>query len=76
MLLLTRKPGEEIIIGDDLIRIKIVQINGNQVRLGIEAPKELEVHRLEIYEKIKRGESHRKSSILFQNNINEFENHN
>jgi carbon storage regulator len=53
MLVLTRKFGEVIIIGDD-IKIVILGIKGNQVRLGIEADKDISVHRLEIYEKLKQ----------------------
>ena len=76
MLLFTRNVGQEIIIGDDLIRIMLMQINGRQARLGITAPKELEIHRLEIYEKIKRGEPRTKSMILDPNDMYEFESHN
>lgn len=49
MLVLTRRPGESIIIGKDLVKIKVLSSNGQNVRLGIEAPKELSVHREEIY---------------------------
>jgi carbon storage regulator len=52
MLVLTRKFGEVIIIGDD-IKIVVLGIKGNQVRLGIEAAKDIPVNRLEIYEKLK-----------------------
>lgn len=48
MLVLTRKLGESIAI-DDNIRIRVVQIKGKQVRLGIEAPKETKIHREEVY---------------------------
>ncbi len=51
MLILTRSLGETIVIGDN-IHIVVRQINGNKVRLGIEAPKDISVHRLEIYERI------------------------
>ena len=51
MLILTRKPNESIRIGDD-IEVKILSINSNQIRIGISAPKEMEVHREEIYQKI------------------------
>lgn len=51
MLVLTRKIGESIAI-DDHIKITIVQIKGKQVRIGIDAPKETKIHRLEVYEAI------------------------
>lgn len=51
MLVLTRKEEESIII-DDQIEIKVVKIAGNQVRIGIEAPEEVEIHRREVYEEI------------------------
>ncbi len=53
MLVLTRKSGEGIRIGDD-IRIVVVEVKENQVKLGIEAPLELAVHRDEIYKKIQQ----------------------
>jgi len=48
MLILTRKSGEGIRIGDE-ITLKIIEIRGNQVRIGVEAPRDLSVHREEIY---------------------------
>ncbi len=51
MLVLTRRLGETIVIGDDII-IKIVDIHGKQIRVGIEAPAEISVYRGEIYERI------------------------
>jgi carbon storage regulator len=48
MLVLTRKLGESIAI-DDHIKIRVVQIKGKQVRLGIEAPRETKIHREEVY---------------------------
>lgn len=56
MLVLTRKPGTSIIIGKRFINIKILEINGQQVRLGIEAPANISIHRDEIYEKIEQQE--------------------
>lgn len=53
MLILTRRISESIIIGDD-VKITILGVKGNQVRIGIEAPKDLSVHREEIYERIQR----------------------
>ncbi|MBM4054187.1 MAG: carbon storage regulator CsrA [Planctomycetes bacterium] len=51
MLILTRKLGESITIGDD-IKITILEFQGKQVKLGIIAPKDIEIHREEVYEKI------------------------
>lgn len=53
MLVLSRHADEEIIIGED-IRIVVVEIRGDRVRLGIEAPKEVPIHRLEIKEQVDR----------------------
>ena len=53
MLVLTRKPGEGIVIGDDII-IRIVEMKGGCVRVGIEAPQEKKIYREEIYERISR----------------------
>jgi len=52
MLILTRKLGERITIGDD-ITIRLLEIKGSQVKLGIEAPKSISIHRQEIYERIR-----------------------
>jgi carbon storage regulator len=53
MLILTRRVGETVMIGDD-VTITILGVKGNQVRVGINAPKSVAVHRAEIYERIKR----------------------
>lgn len=52
MLVLTRKLGETIVIGDNIV-IKVVDIHGKQIRLGIEAPTEISIFRGEIYDRIK-----------------------
>ena len=52
MLILTRKLGEKIAIGDD-ITITLVEIRGTQIKLGIDAPKHIEIHRQEVYERIR-----------------------
>ena len=51
MLILTRKVGETLMIGDE-VSIKVLDIRGNQVRIGINAPKDVAVHREEIYDRI------------------------
>jgi carbon storage regulator len=56
MLVLSRKKDESIVINND-ITIVVVEIRGDKVRLGVEAPKEVPVHRREVYEAIARGES-------------------
>jgi carbon storage regulator len=56
MLVLSRKKDESIVINND-ITIVVVEIRGDKVRLGVEAPKEVPVHRREVFEAIARGES-------------------
>jgi len=51
MLILTRRIGETLVIGDD-IKVTILNVKGQQVRIGVDAPKNISVHREEIYNKI------------------------
>ncbi len=53
MLILTRRVGETLMIGDE-VTVTVLGVKGNQVRIGVNAPKNVSVHREEIYERIKR----------------------
>jgi carbon storage regulator len=53
MLVLTRRPGESIIVGQDIV-ITVIEIKGGQVRIGIDAPREVDVYREEIYEQVRQ----------------------
>ena len=59
MLVLSRKRNEAIVINDD-IEIVVVEIRGDKVRLGVVAPKEVSVHRREVFEAIRRNEENSK----------------
>jgi carbon storage regulator len=56
MLILTRRVGETLIVGDD-VTITVLGVKGNQVRIGVNAPKDVSVHREEIYQRIQREKS-------------------
>jgi carbon storage regulator len=55
MLILTRRVGETVMIGNE-VTVTVLGVKGNQVRIGVNAPKDIAVHREEIYERIKREE--------------------
>ena len=61
MLVLTRKTNESIIIGEDIV-LTVIEIRRDKVRLGIKAPREVSVHRREIYEAIKNGKAPKETS--------------
>ena len=56
MLILTRRVGETVVIGDD-VTVTVLGVKGNQVPVGVNAPKEITVHREEIFERIKREQA-------------------
>lgn len=61
MLILTRRVGETIVIGED-VAVTILGVTGNSVRVGVNAPKEVAVHREKIYERIQREQGAAKSA--------------
>lgn len=62
MLILTRRIGETVVIGDN-VNITVLGVKGNQVRLGVNAPKEVSVHREEIYQRIQFEKQAKSSSV-------------
>ncbi len=61
MLILTRRVGETVMIGNE-VTVTVLGVKGNQVRIGVNAPKDVSVHREEIYERIKREEGQGQSA--------------
>jgi carbon storage regulator len=53
MLVITRKPGERITIGDNVV-VTVIEVRGSLVKLGVEAPKSISIHRQEIYDRIRK----------------------
>ncbi|RPH50329.1 MAG: carbon storage regulator [Desulfobacteraceae bacterium] len=53
MLVITRKPGERITIGDDIV-VTVIEVKGSLVRLGVDAPRSISIHRQEIFERIQK----------------------
>ncbi|MGB2260849.1 MAG: carbon storage regulator CsrA [Porticoccaceae bacterium] len=63
MLILTRRVGETLVIGDE-VTVTVLGVRGNQVRLGVNAPKEVAVHREEIYQRIQMEKGGEKGSAV------------
>jgi carbon storage regulator len=62
MLILTRRVGETLMIGDE-VTVTVLGVKGNQVRIGVNAPKDVSVHREEIYDRIKKEQNYSASSF-------------
>jgi carbon storage regulator len=61
MLILTRRVGETLMVGDD-VTVTVLGVKGNQVRIGVNAPKDVSVHREEIYQRIQKEKSEAQNS--------------
>ena len=66
MLILTRRVGETVVIGDD-VTVTVLGVRGNQVRLGVNAPKDIAVHREEIYQRIQNEKDSSNSAETAEN---------
>jgi carbon storage regulator len=66
MLILTRRVGETLMIGDE-VTVTVLGVKGNQVRIGVNAPKHVAVHREEIYERIQREQEQNGGNVAAEN---------
>jgi carbon storage regulator len=72
MLILTRRANETLNIGDD-IQVTVLGVKGNQVRIGIDAPRDVPVHREEIYQRIKKEEALNAGEVLDVDDVDDNE---
>ena len=68
MLILTRRVGETLMVGDE-VTVTVLGVKGNQVRIGVNAPKEVAVHREEIYERIKKEQATKEQVATTDGNV-------
>ena len=68
MLILTRRVGETLMVGDE-VTVTVLGVKGNQVRIGVNAPKEIAVHREEVYDRIKAEEAQNQDQDQIGNTI-------
>lgn len=68
MLVLSRRPGESIVIGSDIV-VTVLEVRGGQIRIGIDAPRDLQVHREEVYQEVCRENAKAVASALGSSEI-------
>ena len=69
MLILTRRVGETLMVGDN-VTVTVLGVKGNQVRIGVNAPKDVAVHREEIYDRIQKEQSEGKTAATAEDSTN------
>lgn len=68
MLVLSRRPGESIVIGNDIV-VTVLEVRGGQIRIGIDAPRNLQVHREEVYQEVCRENEKAIASVVSDSDL-------